>query len=59
MGGWTAKLEYLHIDLGSATNVLPVSGTAASIITDSRIRDDMVRAGINYKFGYGPVVASY
>jgi outer membrane immunogenic protein len=56
-GDWTAKLEYLHIDLGSATSVLPVSG--ASIITDSRIRDDIVRAGINYKFGYGPVVASY
>jgi len=57
-GNWTAKLEYLHIDLGSVTSVLPVSSTA-SIVTDSRIRDDIVRAGINYKFGYGPVVASY
>jgi outer membrane immunogenic protein len=58
-GNWTAKLEYLHFDLGSTSNVLPVPAINATLTTNSRIRDDIVRAGINYKFGFAPVVASY
>jgi outer membrane immunogenic protein len=38
---WSAKLEYLHYDLGDSLNYGPVS------VTD---RGDMVRGGINYHF---------
>jgi len=61
---WSAKLEYLHYDLGSATYAtgglaiidlgptsLPGSGTAA-VATSSKVRfnDNIVRVGVNYHF---------
>jgi outer membrane immunogenic protein len=63
---WSAKLEYLHYDLGSANYGTPVSGIAADIGTvftlgqssSTNFRGDIVRVGLNYKFG-GPVVAQY
>ncbi|HEV3500068.1 MAG TPA: outer membrane beta-barrel protein [Bradyrhizobium sp.] len=60
-GNWTAKLEYLHIDLGSTTNMFAFQsgGFPFAFSTSSSLRDDIVRAGLNYKFGFGPVVASY
>jgi outer membrane immunogenic protein len=60
-GNWTAKLEYLHIDLGSTTNMFAFQfgGVPFAFSTTSSLRDDIVRAGLNYKFGFGPVVASY
>src|SRR5712675_1284308 len=61
---WSAKLEYLHYDLGSATYAtgglannleqarLQGSGTAA-VATSSKVRfnDNIVRVGVNYHFG--------
>jgi outer membrane immunogenic protein len=45
---WTGKLEYLHLDLGSTTNVM--AGTPIdTLTTTSRIRSDIVRLGLNYK----------
>jgi outer membrane immunogenic protein len=41
-GPWTAKLEYLHVDLGNADTALP--GTSANF------RSEIVRAGLNYRF---------
>lgn len=42
---WSAKLEYLHIDLGTAT----LMGAASRTNTlDVPVTDDLVRAGINY-----------
>jgi outer membrane immunogenic protein len=69
---WSAKLEYLHYDLGSANYGTPVSnfavadgvagaGTALYTLGQSsstNFRGDIVRVGLNYKFG-GPVVAKY
>lgn len=57
---WSAKLEYLYMDLdnfraGSFT-LAPGSLIAANV--DSRFRDHILRAGINYTFG-GPVIAKY
>ncbi|MGB8397871.1 outer membrane protein [Bradyrhizobium sp.] len=55
---WTAKLEYLYMDLGrydSANFVLP--GLVGARVS-SDFTDHILRAGINYKFG-GPVVAKY
>jgi outer membrane immunogenic protein len=60
---WSAKLEYLHYDLGSATyatgglanDVQPTTlqgrGVAA-VATSSKVRfnDNIVRVGVNYHF---------
>lgn len=59
-GGWTGRLEYLHIDLGGISNtftstVAPFNGTFTA---SSRVTDDVVRVGVNYRFG-GAVVAKY
>jgi outer membrane immunogenic protein len=61
---WSAKLEYLYVDLGSVTNtfVVPVSpangncpGCTYTFTSSSRIRDNIIRVGVNYRFGgYGP-----
>jgi outer membrane immunogenic protein len=61
---WTAKLEYLYMDLGSvsagpiATTILVPVRTAGGVSYSSRFTDNILRAGINYQFG-GPVVAKY
>ncbi len=67
-GGWTAKLEYLYVDLGrtsgSFATTIPAFGAgtiASGTITSnysSRVTDNILRVGVNYKFG-GPVVARY
>ena len=57
---WSAKLEYLYLDLDSyragAFTLAPASAIGAYV--DSRFRDHILRAGLNYTFG-GPVVAKY
>jgi outer membrane immunogenic protein len=63
---WSAKLEYLHYDLGSANYGTPVSNVAQTLgpiftlgqSSSTNFRGDIVRVGLNYKFG-GPVVAKY
>jgi outer membrane immunogenic protein len=64
---WSAKLEYLHYDLGSANYGTPVSNFGLTPTTllytlgqssSTNFRGDIVRVGLNYKFG-GPVVAKY
>jgi outer membrane immunogenic protein len=60
-GNWTGKIEYLHVDLGSTSDSFasplapPFAGT---FIVRSRITDEIVRVGLNYRFG-GPLVAKY
>jgi outer membrane immunogenic protein len=51
---WSAKLEYLYLDLGSATYF---GGTANE--TAVKFHDHILRAGFNYQFAPGPVVARY
>jgi outer membrane immunogenic protein len=51
---WTAKLEYLYMDLGKAQYFNIVPGVPETVSFTANI----VRVGINYKFG-GPVVARY
>ena len=53
-GPWTAKLEYLFVDLGTISNTF-IGGT---VIATSHVRDNIIRVGINYRFG-GPVAANY
>jgi outer membrane immunogenic protein len=62
-GNWTAKLEYLYVDLGRtsgsfATTIPAFGGGTLTSTFSSRITDNIVRVGVNYKFG-GPAVARY
>jgi outer membrane immunogenic protein len=54
---WTAKFEYLHIDLGHVANSYAGVAPFAPITTNSHVTDDIVRVGVNYRFGGGPFVA--
>jgi outer membrane immunogenic protein len=57
---WSAKLEYLYMDLGrfnaGAFSLAP--GSLIGVNATSRFTDNILRAGVNYRFG-GPVVAKY
>jgi outer membrane immunogenic protein len=56
-GNWTAKAEYLYVDLGTQSiNTTDIDGAPFSV--QNRVRDQIVRVGVNYRFG-GPVVAKY
>jgi outer membrane immunogenic protein len=62
----TLKLEYLHAGFESKQYFsTPVLTPAGTIVTrDTKLSDDMVRAGVNVKFNWGPppsgsVVARY
>ncbi len=62
-GNWIAKLEYLYIDLGRVSGSFLTTSAAlgGGVITSnfrSRITDNVLRVGVNYRFG-GPVVAKY
>jgi outer membrane immunogenic protein len=52
-GNWTAKLEYLYLDLGTNTSTFAIAAVnpAASVATlSSRVTDNIVRLGVNYQF---------
>jgi outer membrane immunogenic protein len=53
-GPWSAKLEYLHYDLGdlNLTMTDPTGTILAS--TSTRFAGDIVRAGVNYHFTWTP-----
>jgi outer membrane immunogenic protein len=55
-GNWTAKLEYLYVDLGTVSGAFTSGGFTSAY--SSHITDNVLRVGVNYKFG-GPVVAKY
>jgi outer membrane immunogenic protein len=61
-GNWTAKVEYLYVDLGniSGSFVTPIIAPTGAVTSrySSHITDNILRVGVNYKWG-GPVVASY
>jgi len=52
MGNWTAKLEYLYVDLGS------FNAGIAPVVNNVSFKESIVRAGINYKFS-GPIFSRY
>ena len=60
--GWSGKLEYLYIDLGTVDNSAVLAtgvGFGIGANLSSRVKDNIFRAGINYHFSPGPVVARY
>jgi outer membrane immunogenic protein len=56
VGNWTAKVEYLYIDLGSISNAftttIPAFGGGFIGVASStnKVTDNIVRVGVNYKF---------
>ena len=61
VGNWTGKVEYLHMDFGSIATVPAVAldATVATII-NTRLTDDIVRIGVNYKFDQlGQIIGKY
>ena len=50
-GQWTAKLEYLYMDLGSFTDVvIDTANTGDTFTMKSDVREHVIRVGLNYKF---------
>jgi outer membrane immunogenic protein len=52
LGNWTAKLEYLYVDLGS------FNAGPAPLVNNVSFKENIVRAGLNYKFS-GPIFSRY
>ncbi len=48
-GNWSAKAEYLHVDLGH----LDCGGSCGLPTDNVSMHDNIVRAGVNYHFGWG------
>ncbi len=57
-GNWTARLEYLYVDLGTVNNTFAGAAAFAPIVASAHVTDNILRAGVNYRFG-APVVAKY
>jgi opacity protein-like surface antigen len=47
--GWSTKIEYLHADLGTETFS---SGGFFAFSVTGHLTEDVVRLGLNYKFGW-------
>ncbi len=52
MGNWSAKIEYLYVDLGSFDAGTP------PIVNSVSLKENIVRIGLNYKFS-GPVFSRW
>jgi opacity protein-like surface antigen len=50
-GNWTAKMEYLYLDLGTVAVIpAPALNSTTAVAFNSRITDNLLRVGVNYKF---------
>jgi outer membrane immunogenic protein len=48
-GPWSAKLEYLHLDTGNTNTTYSLAGIGA-VTEVSKMTDDIIRLGVNYRF---------
>jgi opacity protein-like surface antigen len=61
---WSAKIEYLYYDLGTATT-LPLQavygskGLFSNASYQGRFNGDVIRAGVNYHFGWGALPPAF
>jgi outer membrane immunogenic protein len=56
---WSAKFEYLFVDLGSVHfSSINTVAPAATMVHSEHLREHIARVGLNYRFG-GPVDAAY
>jgi opacity protein-like surface antigen len=59
-GNWTAKIEYLYLDLGTVTTIPPPApGVTTAVAFNSRITENILRVGVNYKFDANEIWANY
>jgi outer membrane immunogenic protein len=49
----TVKVEYLYVDLGHTSTVFPISLAVSTMAANSSYREQVARAGLNFKLG-GP-----
>jgi len=67
---WSVKFEYLYMDLGhvggssaNATSITTVGSTTTTTnlayVFNTKFTDNIVRVGLNYRFGGGAIVARY
>jgi outer membrane immunogenic protein len=49
-GNWSAKAEYLHVDLGKFNCGIDCGAAGTDNVS---LHEDVVRAGLNYRFGWG------
>jgi len=61
LNNWSAKIEYLYVDLGRYDTFIPssVGGFPDDITVHHKYTDNIVRVGLNYRFGPTAVVARY
>jgi iron complex outermembrane receptor protein len=59
-GNWTAKIEYLYLDLGTVAVIpAPALNSTTAVAFNSRITDNLLRVGVNYKFDPNELWADY
>ncbi|MGX4803630.1 outer membrane protein [Bradyrhizobium guangdongense] len=62
-GPWSAKLEYLYVDLGNVSDTFATpalfSPPLRTTTVAGGIHDHVFRAGVNYRFGADSIVAKY
>ena len=53
---WSAKIEYNYMDLGS--DALRFADTSGTVFMDTNIRErvNVVKVGVNYRFGVSPIL---
>ena len=60
LDNWSVKAEYDHMEFRRhRESLLPVGAGAFAFDFDIEQTVDLVKVGVNYKFGYGSVVARY
>jgi opacity protein-like surface antigen len=58
-GNLTAKVEYLHLAFGTISHAVIAGPTVQTVALNNRLREDLVRFGLNYKFDYAAAPATY
>jgi len=59
-GNWTAKIEYLYLDLGTVTTIpAPAPNSTTAVAFNSRVTDNILRVGVNYKFDSNEIWSNY
>jgi outer membrane immunogenic protein len=60
LDNWSVKVEYNHLEFRrNRENFAPVGVGAFAFDFDIEQTVDLVKVGVNYRFGYAPVVARY
>ncbi len=50
-GNWTAKAEYLYVDLGSQSGTATLTPGGTTSVFNTHFQEQIFRGGVNYRFG--------